>query len=155
MSSTGPDTASSGSCNALKKSKKVRKGQTSEEYLAQKSQFFKEGPFINSENWLYDAATENSQKELNEKQKTDRVIMLHAVEREYYSRNYLRCLELIHRAEVLFDVGDEETTEHLEHEYKSAGIVTKKSAKIEKHILELLQIKERCLKRLAEAERVE
>ncbi|CAH2355221.1 hypothetical protein CLIB1423_23S00496 [[Candida] railenensis] len=152
MSSPGPNTANSGSCTAPKKSKKVRKGQTDEEFLAQKTQFFKDGPFINSEDWLYDATTENSQKELNEKQKADRVIMLHAVEREYYSRNYLRCLELIHRAEVLFDVSDEETTEHLEHEYQSAGIVTKKSAKIEKHILELLQIKEKCLKRLAEAE---
>lgn len=130
-----------------KKTKKVRKGQTEEEFQIQKGQFFEEGPTINTDEWLYDA-TSGEDFCLDENQKTDRVVMLHACEKAYFNRDYSRCLELILAGEKLFGVNQEDTKQEKESEFESAGIKVKKSAKIEKHILELLEIKERCIKNM-------
>lgn len=127
-----------------------RKPQSEEEYLAQKKQFQEEGPRINTSEWLYN---EEVLSNLDNSKKTDRTHMLHACERAYYMRDYNKCLELIEKAEKLFGVGleDEEDNDQLKKDFSSAGKKTKKSLKVERHVVELFHIKESCLaKKLAQ-----
>ncbi|CAK7902939.1 hypothetical protein CAAN1_18S00276 [[Candida] anglica] len=133
-----------------KKSTKVRKPQTEEEYQIQRSQYYAEGPFLNTENWLYE---EIENHPLDENRKSDRVVVIHACEKAYFNRDYHKCLELISAGETLFGVdGTTVSRAQKQSEYEAAGIKVAKSAKIEKHILELLSIKERCLQKINQAE---
>lgn len=127
-----------------KKSKKVRKEQSEEEYTQQKKQFYHAGPTINTEDWLYDSVGSG---QLDNSKKTDRVKMLHACEKAYYQRDYRKCLELIDIAESLFEVkldNDDDNTD-IKTGFEASGKKTKKSAKVERHVIDLLHIKERCL----------
>lgn len=126
---------------------KTRKGQSEEEYLQQKKQFFSTGPLLNTENWLGD---EEDLKTLDNDKKTDRVRMLNACERAYYQRDYNKCMHLIAVAEKLFgvDLNDEEYNEKTKSEFETSGRKTKKSAKVERHVVDLMHIKERCLRQL-------
>ena len=125
------------------KKKKERKPQTPEEYDHQRSQFVASGPTINTSEWLYQAV-ENT--ELDEKVKHERLMILHACERAFYLKDYVRCMELIARGLAIFNVQDSSTKEEKSKEFE--GIKIHKTAKIEKHILELLYIKEKCEERL-------
>lgn len=125
-----------------KTAKKVRKGQSEEEYLAQKTQFLLEGPQLNTPDWLLD---EIKRHDLDVASKPDRVKMLHVCEMVYYRREYQRCLELIEQIEAVFGVEDAETAKE---EFDSSGKKVKKSAKLERHVVELLRIKEKCLNRV-------
>lgn len=128
--------------------KKQRKKQTEEEFEAQKAQFAATGPQINTENWLFDQALLDK---LDNLKKTDRVHMLHACERAYYLRDYDKCLELIGQAERLFGVNLEDLTknEGIKLEFAEAGKKTKKYLKVERHVVDLLHIKEACLRKRA------
>lgn len=126
--------------------KKSRKKQTDEEYLAQKRQFFEEGPTINSDNWLLD---EEILKRSNNLKKSDRVKLLNACERAYYLKDYIKCLELVKIAEKVFGVElDDDEKLKLKEDFETSGKKVKKSAKIEKHIIELINIKEHAQKKL-------
>lgn len=129
------------------KSKKVRKEQSEEDYLFQKLQFYNTGPTLNTEDWLYDPQELN---QLDNSKKTDRVRMLNACEKAYYEKDYKRCLDLIRRAESLFDVqlDNEEENEDIKSDFESSGKKIRKSAKVDRHIVELLHIKERCLEKV-------
>lgn len=124
------------------KKAKARKTQTAEEFQAQKDAFNASGPRINTEDWLYE---ESALAALDNDKKTDRVHMLHACERAYFHRDYEKCLSLIAQGEALFGVVDEEQQKQ---DFENAGRKTKKSSKVERHVVELLHIKEACLKRL-------
>lgn len=65
---------------------KIRKGQSEEHYQAQKSQFWNQGPTINTQEWLLEASpiTSNS--------KTENAKSLHKLEKLYFTRNYRGCL---------------------------------------------------------------
>lgn len=119
------------------KKPKKRKEQTEEAYLQQKSQFQQLGPLINTDDWLYD---EQKLQQLDKEKKIDRVRMLHACEKAYYDRNYHQCLEFVAIGEKVFETNlDDIDTE------KSSN----KGGKIERHILDLHYIKQRCLERLS------
>lgn len=77
--------------------------------------------------------------------KIDRVRMLHACERAYFERDWNRCLQLIEKTEVLLGV-EEQTVRDATAllEFKKV----RKSAKVERHIVELMNIKKRVLQRL-------
>lgn len=126
--------------------KKQRKEQTEEEFEAQKAQFAVTGPQINTENWLFD---QDLLDKLDNLKKTDRVHMLHACERAYYLRDYDKCLELISQAERLFGVNLEDLSQNegIKLDFAEAGKKTKKSLKVERHVVDLLHIKEACLKK--------
>lgn len=131
----------------LEKKPKQRKGQSEEEFLAQKSQFLNSGPKINKEDWLFD---ESLLKNLDNSQKLDRVHMLHVCEKAYFNRDYNLCLQYIKRAEQLFgvDLDSPSDTEDMKQNFSSAGRKTKKSSKVERHVVELIHIKESCLKKM-------
>lgn len=134
---------------SLEKKPKQRKQQTDEEFAEQKQQFLRQGPRINTSDWLFDDSTLD---ELDNTKKTDRVHVLHACERAYFLRDYEKCLSLISRGERIFGVQleDEDVNEGIKHDFANAGRKTKKSSKVERHVVELLHIKEACLKKLAE-----
>ncbi|KAG7193133.1 uncharacterized protein KQ657_000887 [Scheffersomyces spartinae] len=122
------------------KAKKVRKPQPEEEYIRQRDEFKQVGPTINTDGWL-----ENDWNALDPERKVDRVRMLHACERAYFLRDWGKCLELIQRTEELLGVSEraiQDATALLE--FKKV----RKSAKVERHIVELINIKERVLKRM-------
>lgn len=118
--------------------KKARKGQSEEEYLEQKTQFYQEGPRINTENWLYD---ENILKNLDSNKKPDRAQMILACEKAYFQRDYEKCLELVQLAESIFEVEPQDVACD-KPETKAA------KKKIKHHVVELMHIKESCLKKL-------
>ena len=121
-----------------------RKPQTEEEFSAQKNQFVNAGPQINEEGWLLQ---DDTIKLLDPQRKIDRVQMLNACERAYFERDYHRCLELVTQAYQLFGVEDDDT-EQLQRDFEALGRKTKKSAKVERHVVELGHIKQRCLQKL-------
>lgn len=129
------------------KGKKVRKEQSEEDYLSQKLQFYGTGPTLNTEDWLYDPEELDL---LDNSKKTDRVKMLNACEKAYYQRDYNKCLDLIKKAESLFEVqlDNEVENEDIKSDFESSGKKTRKSAKVDRHIVELLHIKERCLEKV-------
>lgn len=132
---------------SVKPKKKQRKEQTEEEFNEQKAQFQASGPQINTQDWLFDQTLLDN---LDNLKKTDRVHMLHACEKAYYLRDFNKCLSLISQAEKLFGVELENTTknEDIKLDFAEAGKKTKKSLKVERHVVDLLHIKEACLKKL-------
>lgn len=134
----------------VEKKPKQRKGQTEEEYLEQKRQFEESGPQINSEDWLYG---EERLSNLDNTKKLDRVHILHACEKAYFMQEYEKCIELIKIGERLFGVelDDEAANDDLKTDFQNAGRKTRKSTKVERHVVELLHIKEACLKKLSNA----
>lgn len=126
------------------KKPKQRKSQLHEEFQAQKLQFESTGPRIHTENWLYH---ETHLQSLDPASKTDRVHILHACEKAYFMRDYLKCLELVKIGEEAFGVTEGSEESH-KCEFASAGKKTKKSSKVERHVVELLKIKDACLARL-------
>lgn len=134
----------------LEKKPKQRKGQSEEEFLSQKAQFVASGPRINTEGWLFDKTILNN---LDNSQKLDRVHMLHICEKTYFNRDYELCLQYIKQAEKLFgvDLDSPSDTEDLKQNFSSAGRKTKKSSKVERHVVELIHIKESCLKKLGQS----
>lgn len=131
----------------LDKKPKQRKSQTDEQFLQQKEQFAATGPCINKEGWLFNSKT---LLVLDNLKKLDRVHMLHVCEKAYFDRDYHGCLEYIKQAEKLFGVAldNESDNEDIKQAFSSAGRKTKKSSKVERHVVELLHIKESCLKRM-------
>lgn len=136
--------ATDGVANLTVTKKKQRKQQTEEEFQAQKAQFLESGPRINTLDWLYDQQILDN---LDNLKKTDRVHMLHACEKAYYMRDYDKCLELIAQAERLFGVAPGDNLEDIKNDFALAGRKTKKSLKVERHVVDLLHIKEACLKK--------
>lgn len=124
---------------------KGRKEQTHEEYLSQKIQFEKQGPTINTENWLLD---ESALKSLDRNKKSDRIRVLHACEKAYYNRDYEKCIELIRLGENIFGINSDQQAQNQKEEFDMANKKIRKSAKVERHIVELLHIKERCLQKM-------
>lgn len=124
--------------NTDKKKKKVRKPQTEEEYEIQKHIFQSQGPTINTDEWLYQLPDN-----LDNTKKPDRVMVLNACEKAYYDRDYDKCLELVKKAEIFFEV-DYDKIIPLQQLNKK----TQKSAKIERHILDLIHIKQKCLEKI-------
>lgn len=129
--------------STTKKTKKIRKGQSEAEYMYQLQQFYANGPAINTDEWLYDRAVIDT---LNNTKKPDRVTMLHSCEKAYFERDYVKCLELIETAEKLFRV---DSNEHGKDDNQNI-LSEEKTIKIERHIIDLLHIKERCLFKLQE-----
>lgn len=132
----------------LEKKPKVRKPQTEYEFNEQKAQFQSTGPRINTSDWLYD---EDVLEKLDSTKKVDRVHILHACEKAYYMRDYEKCLSLISMGEKIFGVEleDESANNKLKKEFSNAGRKVKKSSKVERHVVELLHIKEACLRKMA------
>lgn len=131
------------------KKPKQRKAQTEEQFLQQKEQFHREGPRINTEEWLYN---ENILNQLDNTKKIDRTHMLHSCEKAYFMRDYDRCLELVEVAEKLFGVElqDESANDDIKKDFSDSAKKTRKSHKLERHVVDLLHIKEACLsKKLA------
>ncbi|OBA19375.1 hypothetical protein METBIDRAFT_47089 [Metschnikowia bicuspidata var. bicuspidata NRRL YB-4993] len=132
------------------KKPKQRKAQSEEEYLEQKRQFAESGPQVNSDDWLFD---EDLVSSLDNTKKFDRVHILHACEKAYFIKDYRKCLELIQLGERLFGVelDDDSVNDGLKTDFQNAGRKTRKSTKVERHVVELLHIKEACLKKSEDA----
>lgn len=130
----------------LEKKPKVRRPQSEEEFASQKLEFQTSGPRIHTSNWLYDSTILEN---LDSTKKVDRVHILHACEKAYFSRDYEKCLSLILTAEKLFGVKLDDVNE-LKEEFANLGRKTKKSSKVERHVIELIHIKEACARKLAQ-----
>ena len=132
------------------KKPKQRKAQSDEEFLEQKRQFLDAGPQINTDTWLFD---EDRLHSLDSTKKLDRVHILHACEKAYFLRDYEKCLELIKVAGGLFhiELDNETVNDDLKIDFQNAGRKTRKSTKVERHVVDLLHIKEACLKRMSDA----
>lgn len=126
-----------------KKLPKVRKPQTDEEFLIQKRQFQEQGPTINTDEWLYDTDILNG---LSQDKKCDRMHILHACEKAYYTKDYKRCMDLISLGEQMFGVDANE--QQLKRDFNESSKKVKKSAKLERHVVELIHIKEKCVQKL-------
>ncbi|KAG7665151.1 uncharacterized protein J8A68_001207 [[Candida] subhashii] len=130
-----------------KKSKKQRKPQTEEEYAQQLELWEKSGPTINDDTWLF-----KDLDLLDSNKKIDRVKILHACERMYYESNWKRCLELIEIGEKVFEVDLDEVGQELKEGLDKQRKRVRKSAKLERHVVDLYNIKTRCLERMQESE---
>lgn len=123
---------------------KRRKAQLEESFQANLQSYRERGPLLNTQDGLFD---ETRLANLDNSQKLDRVFILNACEKAYFQRNYTKCLELIAVGERLFGTTLEDA-DTLKLEFSSAGKKTKKSSKVERHVMELLKIKEACLRRM-------
>lgn len=133
---------------SLEKKPKVRKPQSEEEFARQKLEFHTSGPRINTSDWLYDPTVLEN---VDSTKKVDRVHILHACEKAYFCREYDKCLSLIAEAETLFGVKLEDgPNDDLKEEFANLGRKTKKSSKVERHVVELLHIKEACVRKMAQ-----
>ncbi|RLV92017.1 hypothetical protein JA1_003368 [Spathaspora sp. JA1] len=122
-----------------KKSNKKRKPQTEEQYSHQLSLWNESGPTINDEDWLY-----TNLDNLDPSKKIDRVKIIHACERAYYERDWERCLELVEIGEKIFGVDLNDYHDYILNQGK------RKSANLERHVIDLYNIKQRCLSRMDE-----
>lgn len=127
-----------------KSGRKNRKEQSEEEFLQQKKDFFSTGPVVQTEDWLFDVADLDH---FDTNSKIDRTTFLHACEKAYYLRNYQKCLDLIRRGEGLFGLKNNDA-DHIKESFNNANRKAKKSAVADRHIVELLHIKEKCLEKL-------
>ncbi|CAH6718491.1 hypothetical protein CLIB1444_01S07932 [[Candida] jaroonii] len=119
--------------NEAKKSKQ-RKGQTDEEYEIQKQIFHENGPLVNDQDWLLD---EDDLANLDKDNKYDRTRIIFACEKLYFERKFDKCLELIQFGEKFYDT-----------EIPTDNGKTKKSSSIDRQVMELSHIKEKCLSKL-------
>ncbi|ODQ80838.1 hypothetical protein BABINDRAFT_161042 [Babjeviella inositovora NRRL Y-12698] len=121
---------------------KQRKGQTDEEYRAQRDQFWKSGPRLNTGDWFLEYPIQNFKNE----SKTDKTQLLHTAELCYFRRDYTKCLELVAFGMKLFNA------EAVLAEEKKAPVDLPgrhaKKPKLDRHIQELLEIKEKCLAKM-------
>ncbi|EGW30716.1 uncharacterized protein SPAPADRAFT_62578 [Spathaspora passalidarum NRRL Y-27907] len=120
-----------------KKSTKQRKPQTEEQYLHQVSLWNESGPTINDDDWLF-----TNLDQLDPSKKIDRVKILHACERAYYQRDWEKCLELVKIGEKIFNVDLDEYHDYQLNQGK------RKSANLERHVIDLYNIKQRCLSKM-------
>ncbi|KAG2732658.1 hypothetical protein G9P44_003648 [Scheffersomyces stipitis] len=116
---------------------KKRKPQTDEQYKEQLASYRQSGPRINTEDWLYD---DLQPSDFQNSSKSDRVRLLQAVEKAYFKQDYLRCRQLISLAQAVFGIEDEEEAKAA---WDQSGRKVKKSAKLERHVIDLLHIKQR------------
>ncbi|ODV76064.1 uncharacterized protein CYBJADRAFT_6405 [Cyberlindnera jadinii NRRL Y-1542] len=77
---------------------KVRKGQTEDEFEVQRRQFAKEGPVINTLDWLEKIEYDKIDPEV----KSDRLKLENLSQNLYYKRQYARCLEVVECGLTLF-----------------------------------------------------
>ncbi|ODV97849.1 hypothetical protein PACTADRAFT_185849 [Pachysolen tannophilus NRRL Y-2460] len=67
---------------------KIRKGQSEEHYQAQKDMFYSTGPFLNTEDWLFQLDI----GELDFDLKVNHVKLIHFLENLYFRKMYDECL---------------------------------------------------------------
>ncbi|KAI5965558.1 uncharacterized protein KGF55_000920 [Candida pseudojiufengensis] len=134
------------------KTNKQRKPQTEEEYQYQLKLWQESGPQINTENWLYE---EIFNKKLDPNLKINRVKILHGCEKAYYNKDWVKCLEICKIGSNLFNVDLNEVGETMKHNLSLEKRRQRISNKIERHIVDLYNIQERCLERIREEEEEE
>ncbi|EER35335.1 conserved hypothetical protein [Candida tropicalis MYA-3404] len=137
-----PQTTTTTSTSKSKK-KKQRKPQTEEEYAFQVSRWNETGPTINTDTWLFE-----NLEELNVDVKIDRLKLLHAVELAYYQKDYEKCLELLKLGEKMYNVDFDEVGECITNDYKNSQKQVKWNKKVERNIMELYNIKKKCINKL-------
>ena len=113
------------------KAAKQRKPQSDAEYAAQREQFQTTGPLVNTDDWLINLFELGS---LDSSLKPDQTIMFQACELAYFRRDYVKCLDMIQRIELVVD------------ELMATDVG--KYTKLKKLIAELDIIKSRCKERL-------
>ncbi|KAI5955307.1 hypothetical protein KGF54_001868 [Candida jiufengensis] len=131
------------------KTNKQRKPQTEEEYQHQLKLWNESGPQINTENWLYE---EIFDKQLDPTQKINRVKLLHGCEKAYYNRDWEKCLEICKIGEKLFQVDLDVIGETMKINLSLESRRQRISNKIERHIVDLYNIRQRCLERINQEE---
>lgn len=126
---------------------KQRKVQLEEEYLRQKAQFAQTGPRINTDDWLFD---NDRLAALVRTEKTDRNHILHACEKAYFQRDFGECLRLVGRAKELFGVSldDDDANAETRRKFEELGRKVTKSRKPERHVVEVMKIRDACLQRM-------
>ncbi|ODV77751.1 uncharacterized protein CANTADRAFT_22875 [Suhomyces tanzawaensis NRRL Y-17324] len=125
---------------------KTRKPQSDQEYAAQRDLFHSKGPQLNTQDWLLERVLQDADS-IDPETKTDRVVLLQACEKAYYQQDYELCLVLVRKAEAI--LGVEPFSEHSLDEDIQKKV--KKTAKLERHVVELHKLEERCLHRLKES----
>lgn len=80
---------------------KQRKGQTADQYEAQRRAFAESGPLVNTTDWLFRIDG------LDLAKKVHRMQVLHACERAYFLRDYEKCMQFVEKAEAFFGPGSE------------------------------------------------
>lgn len=125
---------------------KQRKPQTAEEYAHQLSLWRSSGPQINTETWLFEDVDK-----LNPIQsKVDSAKLLHACEKAYYLRDWNKCLELCNLGAELFDVELDEVGDAMKQELQLTSRRKRLGKKHERSVVDLYDIKQRCLSRINE-----
>ncbi|GMM31316.1 hypothetical protein DAMA08_040610 [Martiniozyma asiatica (nom. inval.)] len=127
---------------AVKKSSglvKVRKGQTQEEYIAQRDEFLQKGPLIQKDNFTSNYCNTELSKPgiyvLTDKEKIEKERMIHGLERLYYLREYENCLERIEQIKKGIAIPE-------------GGLEGKKNKTLKRLVGELDSLLEKCLKRI-------
>ncbi|KAG5418913.1 hypothetical protein I9W82_003631 [Candida metapsilosis] len=126
---------------------KQRKPQTAEEYAHQLDLWRSSGPQINTETWLY----EDVDKLIPIESKVDSAKLLHACEKAYYLRDWDQCLSLCNLGAKLFAVDLEEVGDVMKQELQSTSRRKRLNKKHERSVVDLYDIKQRCLSRMREA----
>lgn len=116
---------------------KVRKGQSQEEFEIQKQIYHANGPLINTQDWLIDPQLLSR---LNNNNKYDRTRVIFACEKLYFERKYEECFRMIEFGEKFYDVKLDEV-----ESTNSVNGKKQKSSKIDRQIIELMHIKQKCI----------
>lgn len=126
---------------------KQRKPQTAEEYAHQLDLWRSSGPQINTETWLYEDVDKLNPIE----SKVDSAKLLHACEKAYYLRDWDQCLLLCNLGAKLFAVDLEEVGDVMKQELQLTSRRKRLNKKHERSVVDLYDIKQRCLSRMREA----
>lgn len=99
---------------------KQRKPQLEEEFQAQKTQYWTEGPAVTDRGWHVPLDPDTFTWDLTLKPQRNRLIQ--ALEYTYFNRDYELCLRLVTRGQQLFaDVKDDKLTRKQRAELESVG----------------------------------
>lgn len=127
---------------------KQRKPQTAEEFAHQLDLWRASGPQINTETWLY----EDVEKLNPIESKVDSAKLLHACEKAYYLRDWNQCLLLCNVGAKLFAVDLDEVGDAMKQDLQLTSRRKRLGKKHERSVVDLFDIKQRCLSRMKEVE---
>lgn len=126
---------------------KQRKPQTAEEYAQQLDLWRYSGPQINTETWLYEDVDKLNPVE----SKVDSAKLLHACEKAYYLRDWEQCLLLCNLGARLFAVDLDEVGDAMKQNLQLTSRRKRLNKKHERSVVDLYDIKQRCVSRMKEA----
>lgn len=123
---------------------RVRKGQSQEEYLAQRDAFWTTGPLVQSHTFvtqyvedLFEHEIDKTDFSITQQSKNDRETIMHGLERLYFQRQYEQCLK---------DIG--KIKDNIKLHDPGLDLHAKKNKNIKRILSELDNMSELCVQKL-------